>query len=296
MNKIFCFVSAIIFSSTLSASSINIEIQYQEAQSGKTLRDARSVDLADTFMGASCVSNVGMHKTVFAIKLSNLIKSSLTSYHAALKHWYEVYPRPVALHDRRPCPVPVINWDRIKTEHSFALLANLEKLQAKEPFAFDNDVSEATLLGKKLADNMLKGEFGPVFDTYVPQPRPKAMAGSNMAARTAPSNLNVTAGGIKDYSHFKKQVDDGYVPVPDAFIEEGFLSSFDLGLQASACDQLICLNPAYAYDPETHKLFVQIGMNSNSTSESFQRPPVNLAFVIDISGSMAATTTRKNAP
>lgn len=114
------------------------------------------------------------------------------------------------------------------------------------------------------------------------------MDSCQMMAR-APSALQLTSGGVQDYSHFKKQLQDGFVPVADAFIEEGFLSSFDLSLQSDGCDQLICLNPSYAYDKEAKKLLVQVGMSSNVTPESFKRRPVNLAFVIDISGSMAAT-------
>src|SRR4029078_13280407 len=61
-----------------------------------------------------------------------------------------------------------------------------------------------------------------------------------------------------------------------------------LGLEGNT-DQLISLNPAYAYDAETRKLYVQVGIDSSVTPETFKRPPVNLSFVIDISGSMAAT-------
>ncbi len=269
MNRFFYYFLLVILTSSLHASTINLKIQYEEAQSGNKLVQAASLD----YSRAVSISNDGMNKTLFAIKLSNLLKTSLTNYHQALNTHYHIL-------DRR---IPVINWDSIKEEHASTLLRNIEKM---ELVSSESDILEAIDIAKKLASNMRKGEFGPVFDSYRPPHMPRMMANCKMEVA---AGLNITTGGVQDYSHFKKQVEDGYVPVPDAFIEEGFLHTFDLSLSSGSCDQLICLNPAYAYDPETNKLYVQIGMNSNVTADSFKRQPVNLAFVIDISGSMAAT-------
>ena len=283
MNKIICFITTLIFSSTLTAFTINLDIEYQEAQSGKAVRQSKELAIEP-----STISNEGLHKTLFAIKLSNLIKSSVASYHAALNHYHDRYPVPVPLDycGRRPCPVPPPYYlDQIRREHSVALANSIERLELHESFQYHSDVKEALVLGKKLADNMLKGEFGPVFDMMPPRVAGKM---ANMCAE-ASSALAVTTGGVKDYSHWKKQVEDGYVPVPDAFIEEGFLSGFSLALFSEGTDQMISLNPAYAYDAQMQKLYLQVGMESNVTAESFKRPPLNLCFVIDISGSMAAT-------
>ncbi len=282
MNKLIAFFSVIIFSSQLIASSINLEIHYQEAQSGTTVRREQSATLSDSV----AVSNSGMHKTLFAIKLSQLLKSTLIEYHASQNHWYDIYPRePIVV---RPCPCPVPDpkyWEEIRRQHAQTLLANFEKLEKimMPSFAADADIAEVALLVKKLADNMIKGEVGPSFERIRPP-----MKASNSLMRAA-GGLNVTAGGLKDYSHFKKQLEDGFVPVAEAFIEEGFLSSLTLSLEGGECRELICLQPAYAFDKESRKLFVQVGMNSNVTPESFKRPPLNLSFVIDISGSMAGT-------
>ena len=307
MNKFYYFFSVIIFSSQLNASSIDLKIQYQEAQGGKNVYEAKSLSLPDSFSAdsftESCTSNVSMHKTLFAIRLSNLFKSSLSEYHAASKRCYDYAfansePTPVAspriAMPRLPMPHP--HWEQIRKEHALALLHNVEQLESKAAsfFSADSDVLDALALAKKLSDNMMKGEFGPVFENFggngLGGNRPHTkMATSNMPM-AARASLNVTAGGVQDYSHFKKQVQDGFVPPPTAFIEEGFLSTFTLGLEGDTCDDaLICLNPAFAYDKEMRKLYVQVGMNSNVTPESFKRPPLNLSFVIDISGSMAAT-------
>ena len=272
MNKIIPFIVAIIFSSSLNALSINLAIQYEEAKTGHIIKQSKELAIEP-----STVSNEGMHKTLFAIKLATLIKTSLTNYHEALNHYhvpYDCYPR-------RPQPIHW-DWDHIRKEHSVTLLHSLERLELHETFAYDTDVTDALSLCKKLGQNMLQGEFGPVFDAMPP------VAAKMSAMRMEASNaLAVTCGGIKDYSHWKKQVEDGYVPVPEAFIEEGFLSSFSLPLQSSGSDMLLTLNPAYAHDGQ--KLYVQVGMESNVTEDSFKRLPANICFVVDISGSMAAT-------
>ncbi len=297
MNKFFYFISIISLSLQLNASSITFDMQHQEAQSGKTVREVKNLMLSDAMFEESCVSSIGMHKTAFVLKLSNLIKSSLTEYQASQNRHYKPYPEPYDYHMARPCPMPnpipgPSYWEQLRKEHSLALLNNLKTLQSKETSSFesDADIKEAILLVTKLADNMLKGEFGPVFHEVAEyQMARPVMADCQMKAMTAPASLNVTAGGVQDYSHFKKQLQDGFVPAAEAFIEEGFLSSFNLGLQVDTTDQLISLTPAYAYDKDTRKLLIQLGMSSSVTPESFQRSPLNLCFVIDISGSMAAT-------
>jgi Ca-activated chloride channel homolog len=71
---------------------------------------------------------------------------------------------------------------------------------------------------------------------------------------------------------------------------EGFLREFQLPLHAArACAELVCVNPAVAFDPEQNRLYVQIGMNSSVTEATFRRKPLNLAIVLDVSGSMSAT-------
>lgn len=303
MNKRSFFFTAIILSSQLLsqllASSINVEIQYQEALSSNKVREAKSLTLPDAFTDEFCVSHPGMHKSLFAIKLSNLIKSSLNHYHSDRDLYSRPYPLYEPCHEpaepttARPCPVPPPRyWEQIRKEHAQRLLHNIERLQATASCAFvsDPDIAESLLLAQKLADNMLNDEIGPVFESFGSNnyaPMMKMDSCHMMAA--APASLHLTSGGVQDYSHFKKQLQDGFVPAADAFIEEGFLSSFDLSLQNDGSDQLISLHPAYAYDKETKKLLVQVGMSSNVTPESFKRRSVNLAFVIDISGSMAAT-------
>lgn len=258
--NIICFIIAIVSSAQMFASSINLEIQYQEAQSLKKIHKSKAIEIE----GAGSK----MEKTLLVLKLSNLIKSSLTEYHQLNRPYYA----------SRPVPNPGY-WEQHKRELSARLQRNLDNLVKTSDFIAHSDISEAIVLIQKLSENMLQPEYFPMHDM-----RCENFASMKMAA--APSSLNVTSGGVQDYSHFKKQLESGSVPAVEAFIEEGFISSFDLTLPSDACTDIICLNPAYAL--EDGKLYVQVGMNSNVTPETFTRPPVNLSFVIDISGSMAA--------
>ena len=298
MNKLSYLFSALVVSTQLFGSSINLEIQYEQAADGQKVHQSKTIDFPDSFTNEPGVSHAGMHKTLFAIKVSNLITSSLKEYHEARTSYLNSYPiyTPYAEVSEpqiaRPAPPRFPRyWEQIRQEYALKLLHSIQKLEATaEGFCTDDDVTEAIHIVKKLSDAMMQGEVGPVFEreSVVPYSG-MPLASCNMKAGAPAALLNVTAGGVQDYAHFKKQVLDGFVPPLEAFIEEGFLSEFNLQLESAPCEQLIGLNPAWAYDKETNKLFVQVGMSSNVTPESFVRPPVNLSFVIDISGSMGAT-------
>lgn len=193
-----------------------------------------------------------MDKTLFVLKLNSLIKTSLINYHQ--------------------------NREKGR-EHSVNLHNSLSDLVSKAA-STGSDIDEAILTVRKLADNMAETHYIPLYDCSVCE------SVAYMKLAPLASGLNITAGGVQDYAHFKKQVLDGQVPQVDAFIEEGFISSFNLTLPNEDCTDLICLNPAYTQD--AGKLYIQVGMNSAVTAQTFKRPPVNLAFVLDISGSMSA--------
>lgn len=288
MNKLFTTIFTIFLSSQLLASSINLKIDYQEAKTKERVKQEKTIVLPWNFE-ESCVSNLGMHKTLFAIKLSKLITTSLQDYHTARNNYNPDYPI------YRPCPQamlmprpPICYWHEIRQEHADRLLRNVQELPLNALYAADDDVVEALNMAKKLSTAMLTGETAPRFESMNAGGH-MLMQAMPMKVAAAPASLHVTSGGVQDYSHFKKQVEDGFVPETESFIEEGFLSSFTLPLDGEPAEQLISLNPAWGYDKAANKLYVQVGMNSNVTPETFTRRPLNLSFVIDISGSMAAS-------
>ncbi len=266
-NFLTIFVTCVL-TINVYAVTISLDMQYQEALSGNITSQTNRLEILEP-----SVSDAGMRKTLFAIKLANILKSSLADYHAAFSHYGHPY-------NCRPNPQP------LRSEHARRLSEKIENLNLFT-FGSDPEVQEAIKLAKMLSENMQNGDFGPVFNDYAAHGGIQPLM--RMESMPVACALHVTTGGVQDYSHWKKQVVDGFVPVPEAFIEEGFLRSFTLGLEAKKADTLLTLNPQYAWDKEQNKLYIQVDMSSSVDVESFKRPPLNIAFVIDISGSMSAT-------
>jgi Ca-activated chloride channel family protein len=113
-------------------------------------------------------------------------------------------------------------------------------------------------------------------------------------------NLGATTGGAQDFRQVRQAIEQGQVPQADQLYVEGLLAEHDLPLAGPACTQLLCLNFAAgltrtrfesvpdgaqaATDGRT--VLVQIGMSSGLKAETFRRRPLNIALVVDVSGSM----------
>jgi Ca-activated chloride channel family protein len=104
------------------------------------------------------------------------------------------------------------------------------------------------------------------------------------------TGLGVTGGGAQGFGYFRKLVGDGLVPRAEVLTVEGFMREMDLSLRdVAACRSLVCVNPAVAVDRDERRMYVQLGMSSQVSAEAFQRKPLNLSVVLDVSGSMSAT-------
>ncbi len=98
------------------------------------------------------------------------------------------------------------------------------------------------------------------------------------------------AGGAKDIGLARSKIAAGQVPAPEDFPVEGLYAEHDLPLLGAPCSSVLCLRvgeglarPAGVREPMG---FVQVGMSSNVNLATFRRGPLNLAAVIDHSGSM----------
>ena len=196
---------------------------------------------------------------------------------------------PHRIRDPRPttCPERIKLATRLKNE--------LHQWNRSLPNPLRAEFDELTDLSIKLISNINNAKAS---GSRPPRPvRPKPVhtdlrdsIGSSVGSGGAGAGLNVTVGGAQDFAFFKKSVNSGIVPKKRDFVIEGFLSEFDLSIESnSPCDKTVCVFPSITLDSESEKLFVQIGMNSALTEESFQRRPLNLSIVLDISGSMSAT-------
>lgn len=102
--------------------------------------------------------------------------------------------------------------------------------------------------------------------------------------------LGATVGGAQDIGYARTLIQSGRVPQFIDFSPEGLYSEHDIPTPASACNEKLCLSLGYGYAPtaddRSNALFVHLGLNSNIRAEEFHRPNLQLAVVIDKSGSM----------
>ncbi len=107
---------------------------------------------------------------------------------------------------------------------------------------------------------------------------------------SAPATLGATVGGAQDIGYTRQLIDAGRVPNFIDFSPEGLYSEHDIPTPESDCDQKLCLSLGYGFAPAADTkqpaLFVHLGMTSGIRPEDFKRPPLQLALVIDQSGSM----------
>ncbi|WP_290817625.1 VWA domain-containing protein [Halovivax sp.] len=116
------------------------------------------------------------------------------------------------------------------------------------------------------------------------------------AAMAAESDeaIGLAAGGAADVSTFRRNVAEGYLPIPETIAYEGLFHEyyFDTGGDGS-CDSLFCptYTPATSPDPLSgdRERYLSVGLDSGLAQSEFERPPLNLVVVLDVSGSMSAS-------
>ncbi|WP_224372407.1 vWA domain-containing protein [Hyalangium versicolor] len=106
-------------------------------------------------------------------------------------------------------------------------------------------------------------------------------------------DFGATPGGSQDIGLARTKIAQGQVPAPEDFVAEGLYSEHDLPLQGPACNQVLCLRTATgiapAIDTGRQEVFVQVGFSSNVDPATFRRKPLDVALVIDRSGSMGGS-------
>jgi len=97
-------------------------------------------------------------------------------------------------------------------------------------------------------------------------------------------------GGAQDISYSRQTINSGTVPnVPD-FSLEGLFREQDIQPPAGQCDARVCLSLGYGFAPiaedTSGALLVHVGVDSGIEPEGFKRGNLQLAVVVDKSGSM----------
>ena len=106
-------------------------------------------------------------------------------------------------------------------------------------------------------------------------------------------SVGLAAGGAKDIATFRNNLEEGHLPQPESLSYEGLFYNyyFETGQEAD-CSSLFCpsYSPSVTADPlsgETER-YLTVGLNSGLDASSFDRNPLNLVVVLDVSGSMSS--------
>ncbi len=109
----------------------------------------------------------------------------------------------------------------------------------------------------------------------------------------AEESLGFAVGGANDIQTFRDNIAEGYLPNPSSLTYEGLFYEyfFDTG-QQEACEELFCASyvQTASADPISGETdhYLSVGLNSGITEADFERRPLNLIIVMDISGSMGS--------
>jgi Ca-activated chloride channel family protein len=102
----------------------------------------------------------------------------------------------------------------------------------------------------------------------------------------------VGVSGAQDFGAFRKALDDGRIPARDTIDATGFFAEHFTSLPPPTCGKHFCLHGMLSVSKDLARggplTLLQMGMNSTIDPTTVQKPPLNLAVVLDHSGSMAA--------
>lgn len=103
--------------------------------------------------------------------------------------------------------------------------------------------------------------------------------------------VGLAAGGSKDVTNFRENIQNGYTPQPEAITDEGlFYDYYFKTSERTTPDSLFA--PRYAAAISNHPLtdnteqYLSVGLDSTMSVAEFERPQLDLVAVLDVSGSM----------
>ena len=103
---------------------------------------------------------------------------------------------------------------------------------------------------------------------------------------------NVGFGGAQDIGQFRALLDAGQVPGPNTLDANGFFSEHRTELPPPDCGQTLCahgmLSVGHDWLAESYQATLQVSLNTPVDPATLERLPLNLAVVVDTSGSMSS--------
>lgn len=154
--------------------------------------------------------------------------------------------------------------------------------KAEDP-GFNHGPDEGGQTGAILPPDLAEAEAGPA---------PMTAADDALAApdEAAAQGTNINLSGSQDFGPFRAELAAGRIPSPDLLDEAGFFAEHHGELPPPSCGEQVCLQTMLAVMGNlldgSNCTMLQLGLNSPLTINPANRPPLTLAVVVDVSGSM----------
>src|SRR5262245_39625293 len=101
----------------------------------------------------------------------------------------------------------------------------------------------------------------------------------------------VGQGGAQDFGQFRAILEAGGIPGPQTLDDVGFFNEHKIELPKADCGADVCLHGELGVMGNmitgSNCTTVMLGMNTPIDPSALERPPLDLALVIDTSGSMS---------
>jgi Ca-activated chloride channel family protein len=99
-----------------------------------------------------------------------------------------------------------------------------------------------------------------------------------------------TQAGAQDFGLFRKILDDGGIPAPEALDPIGFFAEHKLDYPAPSCGGDVCLHGLLGVTTDmitgSNFSMLQLGLNTPLEASELVRPPLHVVLAVDVSGSM----------
>lgn len=114
--------------------------------------------------------------------------------------------------------------------------------------------------------------------------------GSSLEDAGGGGGAGVAQGGAQDFGQFRQILEDGGLPHPSTLDDVGFFNEHKVDFPAADCGQNVCLHGELGVMGNmitgSNCTLMLLGMNTPIDPSALERPPLNLAIAVDVSGSM----------